>query len=128
MIVGVVTASLLGIESSRFIFIIVYGGLLGTLIDLDHFIVARFNIGNWSVLKRAVSNPSMMIFRQELIFSGGVGKIRRLFSHMIVGGVIIGILSVVDYKLMIFSAVILYTHVLSDMYSDIRELNNFVTG
>jgi len=47
-----------------------------------------------------------------------VTPLQRLLSHAVVGGVLVGGLVLVDRYLAVFTAVVLYVHVLGDLYAD----------
>jgi len=100
-----------------------YAAALGVGIDFDHFLVARLNTGNWDSLVRVVRNPRRVLFDQSDIFEEGedVTKLQRLLSHALLGGVLVaGLYPFLPYAAVV-SAVVLYVHVLSDLYRDVRD-------
>ncbi|MEF8840954.1 MAG: hypothetical protein V5A62_04940 [Haloarculaceae archaeon] len=102
---------------------VAYAAVLGVGIDFDHFLVARFNTGNWDALVGAVRNPRRILFDQGDIFEEGedVTKLQRLLSHAVLGGLLVaGLYPVLPY-VAVLSAVVLYVHVLSDLYRDVRD-------
>jgi hypothetical protein len=99
----------------------VVGVLFSVFVDLDHFVIARAMQGDWTNLQRAVSNPRVGLIDQEQVFAD-TDEIRlrqyRLLSHLLVGGVVVGVCSVVDPRLAVFVAVLLYAHVVADLVRD----------
>ena len=105
----------------------VYGALLGTLIDLDHFVVARLNTGDWRALRYCLATPTAVFLDQDSIFvPGEVGTLRRLLSHAVLGGVLVGALALASPFLAAFSALILYAHVVADLIHDVRQVDGVV--
>ena len=50
-----------------------------------------------------------------------MGVLRRLLSHVVIGGLAVGVLALVDGFLAVFVAVVLYVHLLSDLVADVRS-------
>ena len=100
-----------------------YAAVLGVGIDVDHFVVARLNTGNWDALLGVVRNPRRAFFDQERIFEGGedVTKLQRLLSHAVIGGLLVAVLYPLAPYWAVLSAVVLYAHVLSDLVQDVRD-------
>ena len=104
----------------------VYGGmifiymiLLGVGIDFDHFLVARFNRGDWKNARRCIDNPMLVFGGQEKIFdSGDLWRDQRLLSHLIIGGLLCTGLYPIDQYWAFATAVTVYTHLLADLYAD----------
>lgn len=99
----------------------VVGVLFSVFVDLDHFVIARAMQGDWTNLQRAVSNPRVGLIDQEQVFADtDETRLRqyRLLSHLLVGGVVVGVCSVVDPRLAVFVAVLLYAHVVADLVRD----------
>lgn len=96
-----------------------YAGAAGVLIDLDHFLIARLNTGTWRAVRACLADPSLVFFRQEEIFEEDeVGSHRRLLSHALLGGALVGGLALVDPFLALFTALVLYGHVVSDLLAE----------
>ena len=102
---------------------VAYAAVLGVGIDVDHFLVARLNTGNWDALSGVVRNPRRAVFDQRNVFDEGedMTRIQRLFSHVVLGGVLVAILYPLSAYAALVSAVVLYVHVLSDLYQDVRD-------
>lgn len=102
--------------------LIIFGTITGVLIDLDHFLIARINNGNWNILRKALRNP-VTISRDWSEFIHPTKDIppeQRLASHL----VLIPAISLITYYFSpssgIFISVILATHLVCDIYADIR--------
>lgn len=101
-------------------FLVAYAVVLGVGIDFDHFLVARLNTGEWTAVRRCLRDPRIVFADQNQIFNtGDVGTLRRLLSHVVLGGLAVGLLLVFDVFLAVFTAVVLYTHLLSDLVWDV---------
>jgi hypothetical protein len=122
LIIGLISASFFGITGLEFALIVGYGCVIGVLIDIDHFVIARINTGTWSALRASLARPSKLLFQQRTVFTGEVGKLQRLLSHMIISGVIVSIIAVFNIILSLFSIIIFYFHIVGDIYADIREI------
>jgi hypothetical protein len=101
------------------VLVVAYAGLVGTVVDLDHFFIARARTGSWAPLVRSLSDPRMALFEQDDIFeSGDVGRWTRLGSHALVTVVLSGILLWVATSLAVVTAVVLGVHVCCDIVWD----------
>lgn len=102
------------------------GGVgLSVFVDLDHFVIARGMRGDWSNLRRAVSNPRVGLVEQERVFVGvDEPRLRqyRLLSHLLVGGVLVALTARLDGRLAVLVAVLLYVHVVADLVRDAELL------
>lgn len=102
---------------------VAYGVLLSVFVDLDHFLISRVMVGDWRHLGLAVKNPRIGLIEQEKVFEGHDDELqpRRLLSHHVVGGVLVFGLAVAGLDaLAVFSAVVLYAHVLGDYLRDLE--------
>lgn len=100
-----------------------YAAVLGVAIDLDHFLLARLNTGNWDALLGVVRNPRRAFLDQENIFEGGtdVTKLQRLLSHVVIAGLLVAVLYPLSPYVAVLSAVVLYFHVLGDLGRDVYD-------
>lgn len=93
----------------------VYGVILSVFIDLDHFLIARGKVGDWSHLRAAVADPVWAFTDQEAVFEELTLAFERLLSHTLLGG----LLTLGCYPLSpvvgAYTAVVLYFHVLADI-------------
>jgi len=55
-----------------------------SLIDLDHFLIARLKTGNWDAVRFCLTDPGAAVTDQSEIFDpGDVGVLSRLLSHVV---------------------------------------------
>ena len=73
-----------------------------------------------------IANPSLAVFRQDRIFAEGeVGTLRRLLSHVLFGGALVGALALLASARVLppfwvtLTAVVLYAHLLADLAWDV---------
>lgn len=105
----------------RALLLVVYAAVVGVGIDLDHFLLARLNDGDWRAVRRCLADPRIVFLDQGRIFrTGEVGTLPRLLSHVLIIGALVGALAFVAPGLAVFTAVVLYLHVLADLYADNR--------
>jgi hypothetical protein len=99
--------------------VVAYAAVLGVGIDVDHFLVARYNAGDWRAVRFCLQNPSVVFVDQDAIFeSGEVWPLQRLLTHAVGGGVLVAGLLPVSTDLAVVSAVVLYAHLLADLLWD----------
>ncbi|MCL7418147.1 MAG: hypothetical protein M8354_09950 [Halalkalicoccus sp.] len=96
-----------------------YGLLLSVFIDLDHFVIARAKTGSWSYLTRALRHPVWAFSEQESVFPDVEMKLDRLASHVLIGGGLVLAFRPLSRLLAVFSAVVVYAHVLADLLREI---------
>ena len=92
-----------------------YGVLLSVFIDLDHFVIARRRAGDWSHLRAAVTNPVWAFTEQEEVFPDMRFPVERLLTHAVLGGVLTLLWLPVSATVAVFTAVVLYVHVVADV-------------
>lgn len=103
-----------------------YAVLVGVAIDFDHFVVARLNTGEWTALRRCLRDPRIVVLGQDEIFDPlDIWPLQRLLSHHVVGGVAVAGLWVVAEPLALFTAAVLYAHVLADLFWDNGRLDTY---
>ena len=98
-----------------------YGVLLSVFVDLDHFLLARYYAGDWSHLRRCATDPVFAFTQQEQVFEGvdtRTLEVHRLLSHVLLGGALVGGLALVEPTYALFTAVVLYVHVVADLLRD----------
>ena len=94
---------------------------VGVGIDLDHFLLARWG-GDWSAVRRCLRNPHIVVFDQDAIFEDGeVGAVRRLVSHVVLGGVAVPLVRLASPSLGAVVAASLYAHLLADLVAMARD-------
>ena len=95
---------------------------LSVFVDLDHFVLARAERGDWANLRLAVTNPRVGLLEQEKVFEefGSDFNLKRLFTHHLVGGFAVGGLAVAGaLSLAAFVGVVFYVHVFCDFLRDL---------
>lgn len=69
-----------------------------------------------------LQNPGAVLFDQESIFqSHELTKLDRLFSHHLIGGVLVVGVWFVTPALAVLTAATLYVHVVADLVADVRD-------
>lgn len=107
--------------TGRALLLVAYAAVVGVGIDLDHFLLARLNDGDWRAARRCLADPRIVFLEQDRIFrTDEVGTLPRLLSHVVITGLLVGLLALLAPGLAVFTAVVLYLHVLADLYADNR--------
>lgn len=100
---------------------------LGVGIDLDHFLLARLNRGDWANLRRCLADPARVFFDQDSIFEpGDVWREQRLLSHALLGGALVAALWPLARYWALAAAATVYVHVLADLYHDARTRTSYL--
>ena len=117
-VVGVVLA--LTVETPLPAPVLVLGAaLLGTFVDLDHFLIARVRTGTWEPLVRCLRDPRMALLDQDAIFEvGDVGVWTRLASHAVITVALVAALSAASPPLALAAGIVLAVHVGCDVAWD----------
>lgn len=119
---GVLVVALPGIDLPLEAFaLFAYGLLLSVFVDLDHFLLARYHAGDWSHFRRCVTDPTFAFTQQERVFDGvdtRALEIHRLLSHALVGGALVAGAYLLAPIYAVFTAVVLYVHVVADLLRD----------
>ncbi|RYJ13310.1 hypothetical protein ELS19_04575 [Halogeometricum borinquense] len=124
-VVSVVAAFVLfpGSTAMALVALVGAGIVVSVLIDLDHFVIARWLMGDWRHLERAVKNPRVGLIEQEKVFADMDGEgltPRRLLSHHLIGGVVtFAVVLVGRPTLAAFVAIVLYAHIVCDYLRDL---------
>ena len=107
--------------ASLLVLLVVVVGI-GVGIDFDHFLVARLNTGSWRGVRRCLRNPAVIFLDQDEIFEeDALTRIQRLFSHTLIGGVVVGVAAVISVYWATVVAITVYTHVVADLFDDVRH-------
>lgn len=123
VVVGAVTVAALGFELPLAVVLVGAAGVVGVAIDFDHFLVARARTGSWEAARRVLRNPRLAFADQRAIFEeDSVGRIPRLLSHVLIAGSAVALLGLVDVRIALLVAVVLYTHLLCDLLADTRHV------
>lgn len=100
--------------------VVAYAVVLGVGVDFDHFLVARYNAGDWRALRACLADPRRVFVSQDEIFAPEeVRVVERLLTHVVLGGVVVALLAGALVDLAVVSAVVLYVHVLADLVWDV---------
>lgn len=120
LVVGAVVALAIPTPAYPWWALVGYAAIVGVGIDFDHFLVARLNTGEWTAVRRCLRDPRIVFAEQNAIFdTGDVGTLRRLLSHVVLGGLAVAGLLLVDVFLAVFTALVLYTHLFCDLVWDV---------
>lgn len=95
-----------------------YGVFLSVFIDLDHFVLARHKTGHWSDLFEALSHPKRAFSAPGWLFEEVQMRIERLLSHVVIGGILTLFWLVIAPFVAVFTAVVVYAHILCDLLRD----------
>lgn len=95
-----------------------YGVALSVGIDVDHFPIARAETGDWDALRRALRRPTAALTDPDYVFPDVELASLRLLSHAVLGGALTALLFLVAPPLGVFTAVVLYAHVVADLLRD----------
>lgn len=94
----------------------------GTLIDLDHFVLDRFNRGSWRKLQKSLENPLKTVFsNQEVLGSNWLPPNQRLKSHTGELGLAIILYTLIPVHLTLVICISVAVHLLLDITGDVRE-------
>jgi hypothetical protein len=94
----------------------------GVGIDLDHFLLARYNTGDWAAVRRCLRDPAIVFLDQDAVFEAGeVGTLDRLLTHVAVGGLVVPALYRWNRTVAGVVALSLWAHVLADLVAGVRK-------
>lgn len=96
-----------------------YGLLLSVFIDLDHFVIARLKVGDWSHLQRCLSDPVWAFTDQGNVFPDIEITVQRLFTHALIGVALVFGLLLVSPVVALFTAAVVSVHVACDLLREI---------
>jgi hypothetical protein len=100
---------------------------VGVLIDLDHFVLARYNTGTWHATRRVLASPELLFTGQDEIFDQtDVWRIQRLLSHFVVATIAVPAIVVAAPAYAPVVAAALYAHVGADLVADARTEREYV--
>jgi len=100
---------------------------LGVGIDVDHFLLARLNRGDWHNLRRCLRRPRLVVTDQRSIFEpGDLWRDQRLLSHALIGGLFTTVFWPFDRFWAIAVAATLYVHVVADLWSDVTTRERYL--
>ena len=99
---------------------------MGVGIDVDHFLVARLTTGEWTPLRRCLSNPRLVFLDQDEIFEpDAIWPLQRLLSHVLIAGVVVPALALWNVPMAVFVGAVLYFHLLADLVWDVYRQGEY---
>lgn len=102
--------------------VVAYAVAVGVGIDFDHFLLARYNTGEWRALRYLLADPLTALSDQSTIFrEHDLDAFDRLLSHVVIVGVAVPVTWLVDPALGLVTGVTLYFHVLADLVADVQH-------
>jgi hypothetical protein len=96
------------------------GIAVGTLIDLDHFVLERYRSGTWSELKKAIENPQEIITDNASVRDPAITSKDRYISHLMILWAA-QFLLFFSAELGLFTVSMIGIHILSDLYASARD-------
>lgn len=110
------------LQTPEFFAVSVLGILLGTLIDLDHFLIARILHGNWKELKRAFNSPLQIMKDNHSVREQKIGNKNRFISHLAILWSA-QLLLFVNPELGLFTVSMLGSHIITDLIDSANSRN-----
>lgn len=101
-----------------------YGLVLSVFIDLDHFPLARAEVGHWGHFWQAARNLPAVLLGQMTLFEPSVAdrlRPQRIASHAVVGVMLVGAGWIVRPVVAGFTVLVVGAHVGCDLLRD-REI------
>jgi uncharacterized BrkB/YihY/UPF0761 family membrane protein len=101
-----------------------YGLLVSVFVDLDHFPLARLEVGHWGHFRTAIRNLPGVLSGRTRLFEPAIAdrlRNRRLVTHVIVGAILAGAGWAIRPAIAGFTILVVGTHVCCDLLRD-REL------
>lgn len=95
-----------------------YGVGLSVFVDLDHFLIARLIAGDWRHLRRVLTREQRVTDQSSMFAGIRDFERERIFSHVLLGGALVGLWSLVWSYGAVFTAVVLYAHLVGDLLWD----------
>lgn len=118
----IAVAAIFGVSNPlSFLILAIYGLALGVLIDMDHFLWARYNHGHWDHLKDALKAPKETMKNNAQVMEGALGEKQRYTSHFVILVLGTGLAYAGGPNLAALTLVMLSSHILSDIYASYQE-------
>ncbi|MFW6018228.1 MAG: hypothetical protein ACOCPX_05355 [Halapricum sp.] len=112
-----------GVSVFHPVFVVGYATAVGVFVDLDHFLWARYNTGDWRALRYVLTNPVDALADQQTIFrEHDLEHLERLLSHVVIAGIAVPLTWWLDPQLGLVTGATLYAHVLADLVEDVRQM------
>lgn len=97
----------------------------GTLIDLDHFLIAAIRDRNFNELKLAIFNPKKVLSDNNAALGNLIPNWSRYVSHFILLFLIPSGIYLINRELSLLIFIILGLHILSDIVRSVQEGQEF---
>lgn len=104
-----------------FLLLAIYGLSIGVMIDLDHFLWARYNHGHWNHLRDALNAPTTAMKENAEIMEGALGEQQIYTSHFVILVLGTGIAYLGGANLAALTLIMLSSHILTDVYASYKE-------
>jgi hypothetical protein len=122
LILGILVSLFLQVDFGTALFLIAVAVVSGTLIDLDHFLLARYLDGDWEKLLMALRNPLEMASDNEgLIREKWLPPFLVVKTHLVELSILLVFYLVIDHLLLLVSAISVSAHILCDVWADWRK-------
>lgn len=110
------------LQTPEFLAVSVLGIILGTLIDLDHFLIARMLHGNWNELKRALNSPIKIMKDNFSVREQRIGNKNRFISHLAILWAA-QLLLFINAELGLFTVSMIGSHIITDLIDSANSKN-----
>jgi len=122
IVAPIVVAGLYGVSNPvNFLILTVYGVAAGVLIDLDHFVWARYNHGHWEHLLEAFEKPFTVMRDNQAVMENALEENQRYISHLFIFAMAGALTYTVSQNFMILTTSMVGIHILSDLYRSFEE-------
>ncbi|MDY6773589.1 MAG: hypothetical protein SVS85_00185 [Candidatus Nanohaloarchaea archaeon] len=119
-----VTAIYTGLTPPGFLFFYCLAVAAGVLIDLDHFLLARWKTGSWEQLFKALESPYRTFTDEDSVMGedmgGTVSPGDRIVSHLTVLMLVLA-LYLFQPRLSLLLVYTVSLHILADLFQDWRN-------
>ncbi|MFB6144421.1 MAG: hypothetical protein ABEJ98_03875 [Candidatus Nanohaloarchaea archaeon] len=100
-----------------------FGTLAGTLIDLDHFVLARLNTGNWKRLQNALRQPGTAFTDGKEVMQETITSRQRYLSHLTLLFASTGsVFLIAGVKAAVLTFSVISLHICCDLYVSFKKL------
>jgi len=106
-----------------FLILSLYGIAAGVLIDLDHFVWARYNHGHWNHLLDAFEQPFAVMKDNKVVMEGALENHQRYASHLFLFALAGTLTYYVSLEFMALTVGMIGVHILSDVFESFRNGN-----
>lgn len=104
-----------------FLALSLYGVAAGVLIDLDHFIWARYNHGHWNHLLEAFEKPFTVIQDNKVVMEDALKNDQRYLSHLFIFALAGSMAYTISLEFMALTTGMIGVHLLCDLHESYRK-------